>query len=113
VLRPILEDFYDRVFADVMIGFFFEGKDKARLVEKELELSLVVFGADPETYTGRPLTKAHAKHPIMGGHFARRTQILKDTLHDHGFDAAWTQTWLDHTEALRPQITDYSGGDCE
>lgn len=122
LLRAILEDFYDRVFADVMIGFFFEGKDRRRLVEKELELALVMFGGgggdrgagdDAVRYTGRPLREAHAAHRIMGGHFARRTQILADTMRDHGMGDAHVRRWLEHTESLRPLITEYSGGDCD
>ena len=45
-LREVLTDFYDRVFGDVMIGFMFEGKDKARLIEKEYELVAALLGAD-------------------------------------------------------------------
>ena len=112
-LRPILQDFYDRVFADVMIGFFFEGKDKRRLVDKEIELALVMFGAPGAAYTGRPLGPAHEKHPIMGGHFARRSKLLADTLRDHGFPQALADQWLAHTESLRPLITAHLGGDCD
>jgi hypothetical protein len=96
-----------------MIGFFFEGKDRQRLIDKEIELALVMFGAAERTYTGRPLRQAHAPHPIMGGHFARRTQILADTLATHSFPADLTKQWLEHTESLRPLITDHQGGDCD
>jgi len=111
VLRPLLVDFYDRVFDDVMIGFFFKGKDKARLVEKELELALQFLGADVE-YSGRPLPEAHAAHPIMGGQFNRRTQILRETMSDHGLSAEVQEAWLEHTERLRGQVTPDAAGEC-
>ena len=112
-VRAVLEDFYERVFADVMIGFFFEGQDKQRLVDRETELALVMFGVQGASYIGRPLNVAHARHPIMGGHFARRTQLLADTLRDHAFSEDLARRWLEHTEALRPQITEHAGGDCD
>lgn len=112
VLRPLLVDFYDRVFDDVMIGFFFKGKDKARLVEKELELALRFLGADVE-YTGTPLPEAHAAHPIMGGQFNRRTQILRETMGDHGLSAEVQAAWLEHTERLRSQVTPDAAGECK
>jgi truncated hemoglobin YjbI len=45
-LRTVLRDFYDTVFADVMIGYLFKNADKTRLVERELELTLAALGAD-------------------------------------------------------------------
>jgi len=37
-LTLVIRDFYDAVFADRMIGFFFKKANKARLIEKEYEL---------------------------------------------------------------------------
>lgn len=110
-LRVVLEDFYDRVFADAMIGFFFKGKDKARLVEKELELALAFLGADVD-YTGRPLREAHAPHRIMGGQFGRRLQLLKETMRDHGLPDDVQAAWVEHTERLRPLVTPNAAGEC-
>jgi hemoglobin len=103
-LRRILVDFYDRVFADVMIGFLFRGKDRTRLVEKELELTLAAMGAEVG-YTGRPLREAHAAVPILGGHFDRRQQILRETCDDQGLPAEVRDFWLAHNESLREQVT--------
>ena len=103
-LRVVLEDFYDRVFDDAMIGFFFKGKSKARLVEKELELSLGFLG-ESVPYTGRPLREAHSAHRIMGGQFGRRLQILKETMADHGLPDEVKTAWVEHTEALLAEIT--------
>ena len=74
-LREIIGAFIDRVFADRMIGFFFRNADSNRIKEMEYQLTARFLGADVE-YQGRPLDEVHAKHPIMGGQFARRLQIL-------------------------------------
>jgi hemoglobin len=111
-LRAVIVEFYDRVFDDVMIGFLFQGKDRARLIEKEWELAARMLGADVE-YTGRPMREAHAKVPILGGHFDRRLQILRDVLADHGVDEEVAESWIAHSVKLRPQVTADAGSECD
>jgi len=111
-LRAVLTDFYDRVFRDVMIGFLFAGKDRQRLIDKEYEFTAQFLGADV-AYTGRPMRVAHASSPIFGGQFERRLQILRETLRDHAVDPEVVTAWLDHSYALRPQITRDAGSECK
>jgi hemoglobin len=111
-LRAVIEDFYDRVFADVMIGFLFTGKDRARLVDKEYELAARMLGADIR-YTGKPMREAHARVPILGDHFDRRVQLLTNTLADHDVDPEVRDTWLAHTHALRAQVTADRDSHCD
>lgn len=112
VVRRIVSDFMDRVYADRMIGFFFRHADKDRIKELEYQLAAAFLGAGLK-YQGRPLAQAHAKHPIMGGHFARRKQILKETLDSHGVPEFIKAAWLQHTENLRALITTQTGSDCD
>jgi hemoglobin len=111
-LRAVLTDFYDRVFADTMIGFLFRGKERARLIEKELEFTLGTMGATVP-YTGRPLDRAHASSPILGGHFDRRQQILRETCDDHGLPPEVRDFWLAHNETLRTLVVGQSGSECD
>lgn len=111
VLLAVIEDFYGRVFDDVMIGFFFRNADRERLVQKELELVLELFGA-PQSYTGRELSGAHRPHRIMGGQFDRRRQILKETMATHELPADVQSAWLAHTDSLRTRITRDARGEC-
>jgi len=110
-LRAIIDDFVDRMFGDLMIGFFFRNADRARVKDKEFELAANVLGG-PFEYTGQPLRQAHAAHPIMGGHFARRSQILRETLAAHGVPADIVELLLEHTESLRDQITNQPDSQC-
>lgn len=112
VLRAVIDDFIDRVFADVMIGFFFAAADKDRIKAKEYELAARLLGADVP-YTGRGLPDAHAPHPILGGHFDRRLRILAETLADHRVPEVVTQAWLEHSERMRSSITRQAKGECE
>jgi hemoglobin len=111
-LRAIVNAFIDRVFEDRMIGFFFRNADRARIKEMEYQLTASFLGADIK-YTGRPLGKAHVNHPIMGGHFARRRQILKETLEAYQVPEEIQAAWLQHTDSLRALITPETGSDCD
>lgn len=111
-LREVISDFYSRVFGDVMIGFMFEGKNRQHLIDREYEFTASFLGGDVK-YTGRPMRTAHARTPIFGGHFERRLQILRETLHDNAVDPDVQQVWIDHTLALRPQITADKGSECK
>lgn len=95
-----------------MIGFFFRRAVRERIKEMEYQLAAGFLGAGLE-YRGPPLDKVHAKHPIMGGHFARRRQILKETLESHNVPEAIQEAWLQHTDALRPLITAQTGSECD
>ncbi len=110
-LRAIIMDFYDHVFGDVMIGFLFVGKDKATLIERELEFVAGMLGGD-RPYLGRPIRAAHAKSPITGGHFARRAHLLLGAMQRHGLDAEVQAAWIAHNDALRPQVTADRGSEC-
>jgi hemoglobin len=111
-LRAIIDDFVDRVFEDRMIGFFFRNSDRRRIKEFEYQLVAHILGADLE-YRGRPLAKAHANHPIMGGHFARRRQILSETLDSFNVPHEIKSVILSHTDRLRSQITPETGSGCD
>ena len=111
-LRAIITDFYRRVFDDVMIGFMFTGKDRARLIDKEWELAARMLGGEVR-YSGKSMTAAHARVPITGGHFDRRTQILRETLAAHAVAPDIQDAWLGHVEALRAQITADRGSECD
>ena len=111
-LRNIIDEFVDQIFDDIMIGFLFVSVDRARIKEMEYQFTAKFLGADID-YTGQPIQQAHAKHRIMGGHFDRRRQILKETIQRHSIDPQVLEAWLDHVDSLRPLITGQSPGECD
>lgn len=117
-LRPIVADFVARMVADPMIGFHFRDVNVDRLVHLEAQFAARALGGDGLPYDGRPVGVAHSRHPINAGQFARRTQILRETLRDHGVDGEVVRAWLAHTERLRPailgaRVIDHGGGPCD
>lgn len=110
-LRAVIDDFVERVFADIMIGFFFANADKERIKRFEFEHASALLGG-PHAYSGRSLRQAHAPHPIRGGHFARRMQILRQVLAAHGVPEPVQARWLEHDLGLAGQITQDNLGEC-
>lgn len=108
-VEAIIRDFIGRVYDDVIIGFFFWSIDKERLIRREAELASVHLGG-PETYSGRAVHKAHARHPINRGQFRRRLYLLEQTLDAHSVPDAIKARWLDHDRRLESAVTD--GREC-
>jgi truncated hemoglobin YjbI len=103
-VRAIIDRLVERMTTDIMIGFFFRNTHRDRLRELEFQHAAEFLGA-PIAYRGRPLDVAHARHGIAGGQFARRRQILKEVLEEHGVSPTIRDAWLRHTDAQRALIT--------
>ena len=110
-LRRLIDDFVDRLFADVMIGFMFQRANRERIKRFEFQHAAVFLGATVE-YEGRPLRQAHQPHKIMGGQFDRRREILRQVLRSHSIAPDIQAAWLEHTESLRSEITSDGAGQC-
>jgi hemoglobin len=94
-LRRILRDFYARMEGDTMLGFFFHGRDVARIADRQADFLMRAMGAR-ESYAGKPPAQAHDElPPILPGHFDRRLRLLEATLRDHGVAEADIRTWAD------------------
>ena len=110
-LRAIIDDFVERVFGDMMIGFFFANADKERIKRFEFEHARQLLGG-PGEYEGRSLRQAHASNPIRGGHFARRMTILRQVLVAHGVAEAVRARWIEHDLGLAAEVTQDELGEC-
>ncbi len=102
-LRVIINDFIERLYDDVMIGFLFRRVSALHLKEMEYQFAAEFLGA-PIQYGGRDLNEAHAVHHIRGGQFARRSQILSEVLDAHHVPSQIKTAWLEHTEKLKSEI---------
>lgn len=103
-LEEILQDFYQRMSQDILIGFFFDGKDIPEIARQQKQFLLRAMGATA-TYTGKAPAQAHTNlAPILSGHFDRRLQILEQTLKDHGLSPEDVTTWITFENAFRDGI---------
>lgn len=111
-LRAIVDDFIDRCFDDVMIGFLFARAERDRIKRFEYQHAANELGA-PIEYEGRPIDETHRPHRILGGQFDRRKQILKETLRDHAVPEAVVNAWMDHQDTLRHLVTKDPDSNCQ
>jgi hemoglobin len=93
-LTALLDDLYQRLYADIMIGFFFLPHDRATLVAHQRDYLMAHLGTRQGRYTGRPLRAAHAHLPILPGHFDRRHRLLIQTLDDHQIPDHVRTAWI-------------------
>lgn len=103
-LRRVVGRFVDRFFADFIIGFLFEGKDRDRIVKNETALAAAHLGG-PRAYLGRPIGPLHQALEINKGHFRRRHAILRQVLAEEGVPPEVIERWIATEQALEPVIT--------
>lgn len=109
MVRGVVDRFVDRAFDDMIIGFFFTGRDRARVKQHEYEHAAGVLGA-PVAYTGRPIVPLHRPLKINAGQFRRRLALLRQEIERAGVPAAVAELWVSAQYAMERQITD--GTDC-
>lgn len=102
-LRRVLRVLYDRLFDDMMIGFFFAGRDKEKLIEHQLWFTARFLGG-PSLYEGRPLPEVHAPFPILPAHFDRRHEMLRQVLDEQHVPQAVRDEWLRVDQSLKTAI---------
>ena len=108
-LGAILQDFYARMSRDILVGFFFDGKDVAHIAAQQKLFLMRAMGATP-SYSGKAPADAHTEiAPILVGHFDRRLRILEDTLRAHGLSEADVRTWISFEDAFRAGIVSEEG----
>lgn len=103
-LEEILQDFYRRMASDVLIGFFFDGKDVRAIAKRQKEFLMRAMGVIP-SYSGKPPADAHDElAPVLSGHFDRRLKILEETLRGHGLGTEDIRTWIGFENAFRDAV---------
>lgn len=102
-LRRVLTTLYDRLFDDLMVGFLFAGRDKAKLIEHQLWFTARFLGG-PSRYEGKSIPDAHAALPLLPGHFERRHHLLGQVLAEHRVPRHVADEWLRVDESLRTAV---------
>jgi len=103
-LRVLLDRFYLRLYEDPMVGFFFAGKDRARIVDGQLGFLLKAFG-ETASFDGRHPSVAHLDlPPILRGQFDRRLVVLRSVLEEAGVPAADVDLWIRVEESMRRHV---------
>jgi truncated hemoglobin YjbI len=103
-LNLILEKFYQRMSQDILIGFFFEGKDLKQIAHTQASFLLRAMGVT-SSYSGKAPAQAHDKlPPILAGHFDRRLRLLEEVLKEEGLSDKDIKIWVLFESAFRASI---------
>lgn len=103
-IRHIVSAFYALMKDDLLVGFFFDGKDLGAIADAQTAFLLRAMGLSP-SYSGKP--PAHAHHdlaPILSGHFDRRLKLLDEILTKDGLTPAQRRTWIGFENAFRDSV---------
>ncbi|MBC7385272.1 MAG: hypothetical protein H7301_03795 [Cryobacterium sp.] len=103
-IRALVFDFYARMSSDLMIGFFFDGKDLSEISNLQTSFVLRAMGIT-SSYVGRSPANAHSElPPILSGHFDRRLQLLDAALTHGGLSPEEREVWIGFENAFRSAI---------
>ena len=93
--------FYERMSQDVMIGFFFTGRDLRAIAHKQSAFILRAAGYPVSEPLRSPMEAHSSLPPITLGFFNRRLVILKEVLTEKGLPAADISTWVDFERSFQ------------
>jgi truncated hemoglobin YjbI len=103
-LRSIVRGFYDRMKDDLLIGFFFDGKDLDAIARGQSDFLMRAMGL-ALSYSGKAPADAHDDiAPILAGHFDRRLTLLDEHLTAEGLSEEERRVWVGFENAFRSAI---------
>ena len=90
--------------ADLMIGFFFNGRDPDTIADKQSRFVLHSAGLIQSPPDHGPATAHRNLAPILTGHFDRRLRILESVLREAGVSEPDILTWVGFEESFRKVV---------
>jgi len=78
-IAAVVDDFYDQLVADELLGPFFEGADLASLRRTQTDFLCEAAGG-PERYDAAPVREAHRHVPFEPEHIERAVELLYESL---------------------------------
>lgn len=102
-IENAIELFYQRVFTDSMIGYFFAQSDQSVLTKHQIDFVTAMLGG-PKKYIGSNIKSIHQPLKIRPAHFSRRQMILKEVLDELGLKHELSARWITMEEKLRASI---------
>lgn len=103
-LEAILDSFYNKMAQDILIGYFFTGKDLKKIARMQKAFLMKAWGIS-QAYTGKFPAQAHKHLPdILKGHFDRRLVILRQTLQEFKISSEWIDVWVKFESGFRKAV---------
>lgn len=103
-VRQIIQRFYEKMSDDLLVGFFFTGRDIKTIAQRQSDFVLRAMGLR-QSYSGKPPADAHGDlPPILSGHFDRRLMLLDEVLTEAGLSESFRKVWIGFENAFRDGI---------
>ena len=83
VVSRIVLDLYERLLDDDDVGPFFDEVDMRRIVDHQTKFVSSLMGG-PASFTDEQIRRTHDHLAITSAHFDRLSDLLSETLRDHG-----------------------------
>jgi len=100
----LLRDFYRKMSEDLMIGFFFDGKDLDQIADRQAAFILNAAGLR-DRFEGKGPSTAHmGLPPILPGFFDRRLRILEEVLAAHHIPPPMADAWVRFEAGFRSVV---------
>jgi len=103
-LGEIARLFYQRMSEDLMIGFFFEGRDLDHIAKQQTLFILKAAGIAQNASVKSPSQAHEELPPILAGHFDRRIVILRQLLTELGVSPFVGKAWPEFEVSFRDMI---------
>ncbi|MFB6251801.1 MAG: group 1 truncated hemoglobin [Halobellus sp.] len=81
-IRAVVDDFYDRLLEDEMVGPLFEDAEMERLRQTQTDFLCEAAGG-PETYDAAPVEEAHLHVSFTEAHIERAIEHLQASVDAH------------------------------
>lgn len=103
-LTRLLTRFYEKMSQDILIGYFFDGKDIRKIALMQKAFLMRAWGAAP-SYSGKSPADAHKMLPqILSGHFDRRIVLLTETLREFNVKEKDIEIWVGFESKFRQAV---------
>lgn len=102
-VHALIEDMYQRIFADDKLAPFFEGVSKERISQMQYEFVLSAFGG-PVQYSGSDLRAAHAGRGITPEHYSLFIGHLLAAMKDRNVDSTISDRVLGELATYRDKV---------
>lgn len=103
-LQEVLDQFYENMSRDILIGYFFTGKDLKKIASMQKSFLMRAWGIT-KSYAGKSPADAHKELPdILKGHFDRRLRILEETLEKFGLEKKEIKAWVEFESKFRKAV---------
>ncbi len=100
-VEELLILFYRKMAADVMLGFFFQGRDPDSVAKGQATFIFHAAGIRPGPSPRSPARAHSSLPPILKGHFDRRLRLLEEVLREAGLEEPTIQAWVGFEESFR------------